>query len=192
MLQNRIIDYGALAKACDFYSHRCYDQIEVPWIVEGEISRMTSPDGTDGVAFILHNGKHLVCSAEQGFLKMYMDGELETNQKYFSVSPCFRDELDETHSKWFMKLELFAVCSKNAMAAILVDGFIKGARTLYKELGVTTDITRTEIGFDLMAGTLELGSYGFRSIGDDYLAYGTGLALPRLSLAQELACQDII
>lgn len=193
MLQTKLIDYPLLARACQFYESRGYKQIEVPWIVEGEVSRMTSPTGTDGVAFILQDSRHLVCSAEHGFIDMFLHGGLEIHQKYYSVSPCFRDEEhDDTHSKWFMKLELFVACERRAGAVLYYDGFIKGARTLFREEGVETETIETAIGLDLMAGDLEVGSYGLRKINNSYVAYGTGLALPRLSLAQELQCQATI
>jgi hypothetical protein len=124
------------------------------------------------------------------------------------VSPCFRgDTPDSTHSNWFMKLELFAVVDAVEWGSHhLEEEFILDASKLFKYLlaesvgdwaalqrhGVGIFSTCTDIGVDIMARLgqdgaeeLELGSYGVREIDGNVIAYGTGVALPRLSLAIE-------
>lgn len=200
LLQERLIDYKMLSNACAFYSAYGYAQTEVPWVVGVDESKSTfvgNPD--DDISFKLSNSEVLVCSAEQGFVARMHDLALTPKTKYFSVSPCFRDErLDHTHSKWFIKLELFAYFSQeddgiaeeyklafenDAMRFFGVCGFNRttGAKLIKKYTDIGTDIyaeTPTRDGF-----SLELGSYGLRGIGDKVIVYGTGLALPRMSLA---------
>lgn len=187
MLQDKPIDYRLLAKACQFYSRKGYRQVEVPWIVDGEFSRMTSPTGEDGNAFVLKDSRHMVCSAEQGFIEEAYWGKLDTGVKYFSVSPCFRNEtIDETHSKWFVKLELFAISNSQAGASELCWNMIDAAEAYFKKCGVKDiQLIRTSIGFDIESRDLEIGSYGTRKLQDYYAAYGTGAALPRLQVAIE-------
>jgi hypothetical protein len=189
MLQEKLIDYRLLADACQFYRGEGYVQREVPWIVDAEFSRMTSPLPGDGFSFVLQDKRHLVASAEQGFVELALseNSDFTYNGRYFAVSPCFRDEPhDETHSKWFMKLELFSVHSKEAQAYQSSFKMADQARLFAIAQGcVDTWTQRTDIGYDLMVGDLEIGSYGIRKIGEYYIAYGTGAALPRLSVAIE-------
>lgn len=188
-LQDKLIDYRILAKACDFYESHKFQQIEVPWIIHSIYSHFTSPTGDKGYAMALEDGNsYLVCSAEQGFIRQAILGELPKRKWFYSVSPCFRDEdLDETHSKYFMKLELFTL---NGRAKCTSD-YQKFASRAYQffrnECGITElRIEQTPIGLDIMSGDLELGSYGVRQIaGEEWCAYGTGVALPRVSLAQQ-------
>ena len=109
LLQHVGVDYEALAMACKFYRNYGYRQIETPWLISEDSALSTSPDGTRGCAFVTDGGQYLVCSAERGFIEMLGRGALRSDTNYFSVSPCFRNEqLDSTHSKTFIKLELFA------------------------------------------------------------------------------------
>lgn len=186
LLQDRPIDYSILARACEFYANEGFTQVEVPWVVMPAFSRMTSPTGDDGIAFVLRDGRHLVCSAEQGFIQEVMTGNLVTGREYFSVSPCYRDEIpDGTHSKWFMKLELFGISTSSIGARAMAEEFTIAARRFFTSEHVAHSLLRTDIGVDVMAGDLEIGSYGIRQIGNVYAAYGTGVALPRLQLAKE-------
>ena len=201
MLRDKLIDYSILSKACKHYSDKGYEQIEVPWIVPDYVAASTFTGEVD-TSYHFSDGMALVGSAEQGFVKLMLDDKLEVNKKYFSVSPCFRgDTPDRTHSNWFMKLELFAVVDELRFGShSLEDRFIMDALALFKNVGLTGGngvglfSSCTEIGFDVMARIgnergaeeLELGSYGVREIDGKYLVYGTGVALPRLSLALEL------
>lgn len=189
MLQSKLIDYRLLADACQYYDKQGYMQREVPWIVEAEYSRMTSPLPGDGFSFVLQDKRHLVASGEQGFVEQTLRGvgEFSYTDRCFAVSPCFRDEPhDATHSKWFMKLELFSLHAKPEAAYQSSFKMLDQARTFALSKGcIDTWQQKTDIGYDLMVSELEIGSYGIRKIGDYYIAYGTGAALPRLSLAIE-------
>lgn len=186
LLQYKQIDYKLLAEACRYYNNIEYNQIESPWIIEEKYSLITSPDGSRGVAYALDNGQHLICSSEQGMLQMTFNNTLRSGLKYFSVSPCFRDEpLDDSHSKWFMKLELFAICTTENGAKVLSTRFSSDASTFFKRYKVKHKIIQTLIGEDIIdSNGLELGSYGIRKYDDFCTVYGTGLALPRFSVAQ--------
>jgi hypothetical protein len=147
-----------------------------------------SPTGDKGIAYTVDGGDVLVCSAEQGFIADFIHKRREYvyGRRYFAVSPCFRNEtLDETHSKWFMKLELFGIVVNEDAALWMRSGFVTDADRFYRKSGVKTKGQPTNIGVDLNDAKtgLELGSYGYRVVNDTYLIYGTGVALPRLSLS---------
>jgi hypothetical protein len=46
-------------------------------------------------------------------------------------------------------------------------------------------IVKTEIGHDIELNGIEIGSYGWRQNQDIIWAYGTGLAEPRFSIANQ-------
>lgn len=186
LLQYKQIDYRLLADACRYYNNIEYNQIESPWIIEERFSLITSPNNERGVAYVLDNSQHLVCSSEQGMIQMAFNNTIRSGVKYFSVSPCFRDEpLTEFHSKTFMKLELFSISSTESGALAQASRFSSDASTFFKRYKVNHEIIPTDIGEDIVTlNGLELGSYGIRKFEDFYTVYGTGLALPRFSLAQ--------
>jgi hypothetical protein len=47
------------------------------------------------------------------------------------------------------------------------------------------NIVQTEIGHDIELNSIEIGSYGWRQHRDIIWAYGTGLAEPRFSIANQ-------
>ena len=199
LLQDMIIDYELLAKAVRFYTERGYRQVEVPWVVSEDASLSTAPNRERGCAFCLDDGNYLVASAEQGFVDRIAKIPQTNGEKLFSISPCFRNEpLDMTHSKWFMKLELYV--SVFDLPGANFDYYIawlaSDATRFFLENGVQTAMAPTDIGYDLVdRHGLELGSYGRRDVMIRYddsdhaypfsFVYGTGLALPRFSFAQE-------
>lgn len=197
LLQNRLIDFKLLANACAFYSAHGYSQIEVPWIVNPMVSMSTfegSPESD--IAFKLDSGHSLVCSAEQGFVSLMLDDKLTDNTKYFSISPCFRNErMDDTHSKWFIKLELFAYSTNNAkFDETFKSDALKffGSCGLNRSTGASLKSVDTSEGTDIYAELkrhdgfyIEIGSYGVRDIEGYTVSYGTGAALPRLSAVIE-------
>lgn len=188
LLQNKRIDYKILADACAFYTNREYNQVECPWIAKEKYMIMTSPTKDVGFAIGLQcKPWYLVCSAEQGLVQMACNNELLSGIKYFSISPCFRDEIiDETHSKTFMKLELFHISRTHAGAEAVASRFLADAFDFNRRHKIKTTQEQTNIGFDLLdQHGLELGSYGTRAIEGFFISYGTGLALPRFSLAKE-------
>ena len=197
--QDTPINYDLLAKATQFYRGYRFKQIEVPWLVDSDSSMRTAP--SKDVCFVVRDGRHLVGSAEQGFIELSLEklvgygqrDKIELGQNYFAVSPCFRNEkLDDTHSKWFMKLELYSLHDTQIAADVASNNFLTLARDFFWEVAArNADIEKTDTGFDLSLGGLEVGSYGTRVLktiwGDGYAAYGTGIALPRFQIALERA-----
>ena len=184
------IDYNLLNKALKYFSKRGFKQVEVPWRVSKE-----AIEGTfNSRESFKSDDKFLIGSAEQGFLELYLQNKLTSNQ-LMSVSPCFRNELEDYfHQQEFMKLEL--ICFLDKLADLdfrfndeysnikrLVIGFI------IKKLKIKTSdifiLGTNESNFiyseDILINGIEYGSYGIRQFQDKYYIYGTGIALPRAS-----------
>lgn len=187
------IDYTLLGLAANFYKKAGYENVETPWIVDYREIVSTAPNNLPGYAVEVippcgdnPSKEFLVCSAEQGFVYMLNRYLLSPEQLYYSVSPCFRYEDDtEIHSKEFMKLELFSYSTIYSNAIDLMNIHIANALTFIKghvDKNVST-LENSDAGIDIISyNGIELGSYGVRRIGDFYIAYGTGIALPRASL----------
>ena len=199
ILKDREIDYKLLSFAIDYYKGNGFEYIETPWIVDYENCIATAPDNEPGYAVEVNPPnsnnplkEYLVCSAEQGFVQMFKEHLLSSNTRYCSVSPCFRYEDDtEIHSKEFIKLELFLYsfnydeAKKHVLTLLnLAYDFIQS----HIDHNVIV-VKNSDVAFDIVtADNLELGSYGLRTIDSRaYIVYGTGLALPRASLAFELS-----
>lgn len=163
------MNWMLLADATEFYTRHGYQYIEVPWIVDDTIARQTF----DGEGLMCQLGT-LIGSAEQGFLALDMP-----EGKYVSCSPCFRNEpvIDRLHQAAFMKVELY-------MNGSHTDEILHDALD-FSNMYLDATAQRTAEGWDIMAGDIEIGSYGERRVGDRHWTYGTGLALPRFSLAME-------
>lgn len=189
------INYSLLNRAIDLYTSYGYTFVEVPWMVTPEASRATNPP--EGGIFVLGDGRHLVGSAEQGFIQIAHT--LKPNRRYASVSPCFRkgDTRDEFHQETFMKLELFSYCNgemndglvkahmQYARYVAIMLGIDPTALAPYYESSTNTDLNVLIHDNDTGMEFLEIGSYGYRTFGDTHIAYGTGLALPRFQYALE-------
>lgn len=179
------IDWILLAKAVDFYNKSSYFQVETPFAIPDFYHFYTKPHNDQ--TFVLNDGmfeqnKHeLVGSAEQGFIFLLLNNQLDLSKKLFSVTPCFRaDNYDKLHQPWFMKLELFHYSSnENDLMNML-----QLAKSFYeKQSDVPVNIIQTgNNAYDLEMNNIEVGSYGFRSVEDYTFIYGTGLALPRFSI----------
>ena len=181
MYMQETIDYSKIEEAIRYYSNQGFKYIEVPWIVSlASIERTLPPSRKSTDSFL---GSH-VASAEQSFIEMIQNGTLSPG-KYVSCTPCFRDDLvDETHHKWFIKVELLDFDAFNELGAEITNSRLKDLITTAKtffEKYTSVDIIDTEIGFDLFASSVELGSYGLRKFNDFSFIYGTGIAEPRLS-----------
>ena len=183
-----MIDYQILANAIAFYSQKGFNEISVPWIVSKYISDITMPaDRTATFArtkCIEYVDPVLVGSAEQSFLQLRLDGNLPDG-KYQATSPCFRDESDDTHFPYFMKNELIVIRNSGVEDAdeFCKEHLLMPAYEFMRSINSSVYIVQTDAGWDIMKGDLELGSYGYRyhaSIG--YWFYGTGVALPRISM----------
>lgn len=194
-----MIDYALLGRAVEEYQKRGYIYKEVPWLVPEAAIRATLPpqfpayvagprfDHRDhegnwiGATDAFEEAHYLVGSAEQSFLAMNLPPGA-----YLGVTPCFRHEpvKDIFYQTGFMKAELFVNRDDATVDRVLHD-----AREVVAVLsGQDPDIVATDIGFDLELAGVEIGSYGER-ITDQHgrWVYGTGLALPRFSVAKGLA-----
>lgn len=195
-----MIDYALLGRAVTEYQKRGYVYKEVPWMVPETAIRSTLPKGVPAyVACARHEyydpdtgqrlgglddfeyDSFLVGSAEQGFLHM--------NPKpgaYIGVTPCFRHEPVQNifYQTGFMKAELFVTLEDATVDRVLHD-----AREVVGVLsGIAPDIVATDDGFDLELAEIEIGSYGERTHPEfGRWVYGTGLALPRFSVAKGLS-----
>jgi aspartyl/asparaginyl-tRNA synthetase len=175
------IDYKLLVNAIDYYNDNGFEQIkEIPWVVSESIIKKTF----NGRQFRIPTGC-LVGSAEQSFLELEACGIIKQG-RFFAITPCFRDEpkIDDTHFKYFMKLELISLRAYEL--DFLVDVAIKFHEKFTKK---KIDVVKvSENQYDLEIDGIEIGSYGYRVVYDDESAlswtYGTGLALPRFDFAR--------
>lgn len=71
------IDFNILNHSIFYYKLKKYEYIEVPWIIDEDISNLTKPDD-----------KTIVASAEQSFLQLIKENKLEYG-KYVTTTPCF-------------------------------------------------------------------------------------------------------
>lgn len=197
---NSHIDYHLLSQAIKIYHDLNYKQIEVPWLVGHEAYRVTTPHERSGfelIAVVRPSHKQPACpiaSAEQGFIQLMLDGALLPGE-YMSVSPCFRDEptLDLYHQTTFIKLELCRYLGRDDDVPSLkqINQYLNSIRLdamhvhklLTGEFPQVTSRTLDSVSFDLEYNGIEVGSYGYRCYNDHCWIYGTGLALPRMSLA---------
>lgn len=163
------IDYNLLAEAKDFYVHKGFEYIEVPWRVSLEAIRSTHPD----ISVF-----DLIGSGEQGFVQLMLNGELPKG-KYCTITPCFRYEpvFDGIHLPYFMKLELIDIFPDSGIWEPLLAA--KEFMGRYSNL----NLTKPSTGVDININNIEVGSYGRREYGDLRWVYGTGLAEPRFSYA---------
>lgn len=177
------INWKILSDAERYYKNKLKSTyIEVPWLVSENTRKITS----DSIEFITNYGQ-LVGSAEQGFLQLILDNKLSlSNDKYYhSISPCFReDNIDAIHEHFFMKLELIYL-PKNTTELKKLDKMIKVANFFFSKYTKTKVINTSYLNFDIVTKEtdIELGSYGIREYNGIKWIYGTGVSLPRLSIA---------
>lgn len=104
------INWSYIDDARDYYVALGFKKVSVPWIVSKaavEPYASVSPQAFGG---------YLIGSAEQGFLQLILDGNLGRGGSV-SVSPCFRNDVeDETHFKYFQKVELFNLIGFDLLA----------------------------------------------------------------------------
>lgn len=177
-----------LMKYIAYYSSVGYTLIDVPFIVDVDVSESTKPI----TAVDLHHSdnKVYVGSGEQSFLQLIKEDKLQCG-KYMCLTPCVRDETtDDTHYKVFLKLELIHVLKStdnklNALTNVLNDAFLCNNKYLPN---VTADVINKDNIFqevDIYSNSLEVGSYGIREYSSVYYVYGTGCAYPRHNIAKE-------
>jgi len=179
---DRNISWPRLGRAHEFYKKHGYSYCEVPWIVHPEYTQITYPESH---AFTTKGGD-LIGSAEQGFLALSVTGRITpydswARPKYYSCSPCFRDNQpdDDLHHPYFMKMELYLPASnRNDVYKVVM-----AAAEFFRAEGALPEFVKTEEGWDINVGGVEVGSYGFRDHEGLDWVYGTGLAEPRFSQA---------
>lgn len=195
-----IIDYKLLAEAISFYESHGFKQIEVDYIIPSDEMRWTPEIAKHDKSFTLDDGmfKHtpheLVGSAEQSFAMMISNGTLKPG-RYMAVTPCFRFEPEGygiIHQMHFIKLELIIYEDFKDHYICEIMHLVDLCKTFYSfkldNISHKVISCNDEGAVDLMYNNIELGSYGSRvngNIGWRKYIYGTGLALPRFSVAKE-------
>jgi hypothetical protein len=120
-----------------------------------------------------------------------MRGKLNPG-KYMAATPCFRDDLvDDLHHKYFFKVELIDVLASPPSVedkVALPKKMAECALDLFLNLpnGRPCQIVSTPEGLDIELHGVELGSYGYRRLGDFHWIYGTGYADPRFTYVSNL------
>lgn len=176
-----MIDYAKIAAAIEYYKEfGGFSRIEAPWIVSPESASFTAPPGIQ--RFNTYAGE-LVASGEVSFIELWRQGKLPDG-KYQCVTPCYRDEpvYDNLHRQHFLKLELIHV-NPAAPEDAVNDMIYRAFKFLWRYVPVIK--VKTDQGYDLMCAGIELGSYGFREHEGMRWVYGTGIAEPRTTIAEE-------
>ncbi|MGL5281250.1 MAG: hypothetical protein ACRC8W_05740 [Plesiomonas shigelloides] len=178
-----------LIAAAHSYWSMWYQGKKVPALVDPDVMAHTCPPGVHDRRLYGKGTDTVVASAEQSFLQLEKDGELQSGW-WMALTPCYRDEpiLDDTHLPVFLKLELIRI-AKDGEELHRFDAEWVAYRFktwLWEYFSLPTDVVETAEGYDVMYEDLELGSYGIRKTmtGKSYV-YGTGLAEPRTSIALE-------
>lgn len=178
------INWMLIGRAIDVYQHAYnYRYVEAPWIVPKSVIEVTLPPGRSGIH--CEDGA-LVGSAEQSFIHMMLEGELEVG-RYMAATPCFRDEVpeDELHLRRFFKVELIEVLPGPTGHEARVQAMAQDALSFFAGTydALASVIVPTEQGLDIELHGVELGSYGYREHRGHHWIYGTGIAEPRFSQA---------
>lgn len=177
-----MINWSLFPIAINEYAKLGYTYIEAPWLVDEESIKATIPSFAKPLA--VDSGtedNQLVGSAEQSFLYMALKNELPTG-KYQALTPCFRDDaVDELHKKYFMKLELIIIGRTYPSDTINVMNDARHVLSQFTKRAIV--IEPTDDGLDLTLNGIEIGSYGKREYKNIKWVYGTGLAEPRFSFA---------
>lgn len=159
----------------------------VPALVDPDVMKHTCPAGVHDDRLYGAGTDTVVASAEQSFLQLEKDGQLEPGN-WMALTPCYRDEpvMDETHLPVFLKLELMKLTDDTNFYTRSEALWVatKMQKFFMEFYAMPTTILETEDGWDVMYEDLELGSFGVRRTmrGKSYI-YGTGLAEPRASIA---------
>lgn len=175
-----------LMKYIAHYSSKGYELIDVPFIVDIDVSGLTKPDFANDIHH--NNNKVYVASGEQSFLQLIKEDKLQCN-KYMCLTPCLRDEKnkDDLHYHMFMKLELIHVLKYtdntfNALQSMYQSAIEVNCKNLPN---VTWDELINPLGeYDIYSNNIEVGSYGVREAFNIRYVYGTGIALPRHNIAK--------
>jgi len=184
------ISTSILMEALRFYSSKGYVPIDVPLVVDMDVSEHTKPKGVPELYHgkVGDDHKVYIASAEQSFIQLHKEGKLP-NGKYMAVTPCYRHErfTSNTHYLMFMKLELIVVGGITfGNCDDIIENVADDAREFYSKQGHYVTEWNNDNEIDLTnRHNVELGSYGYRRMldGTGYV-YGTGCAFPRISLKE--------
>ncbi len=176
-----MIDFSRISSALEIYKFWDYKEIDVPWIVQPEITNLTIPLTCKAYSTI---GGDLVGSGEQSFMQMMKDGNLHEG-KYSCCTPCFRDEkiLNKFTKNYFLKVELIHFGTNiREIDALEMAGKALRYMSHYMPCAIIQQKEGDNL-WDIIAihNGIELGSYGVRQRNGFTWAYGTGLAEPRFS-----------
>lgn len=170
-----------LVEAIQHYEALLFKMIDVPYVVDYDVSAATKPDRAKD---LIHNGQKVyVGSGEQSFIQLMKEGTLKEG-RFMCLTPCYRDEplLDDLHLRMFLKLELISL-SKNLFEEL--KGIIQAAYTFFSKYSDNLEIIQVdEFQYDILNRGIEIGSYGIRECVWGEFVYGTGLALPRWDYSQ--------
>lgn len=187
------VNWWNITRALDFYKAVGYEYVELPWIVGSESVAITKPKDSSPLIVSWWHGEigELPGSAEQAFLEQFR--RFEVTKRFVAATPCFRDEpmfQYGTHQLQFFKVELFQPVS-SMYGWRRSWNMLEHARALFKLLGAKAEsVTHPDgDGWDLMVNGIEVGSYGIREHKDMTWLYGTGIAEPRFTFAQEHPCK---
>lgn len=183
-----MIDYHLIGEAICYYEGCGYKRVEAPWLVTRSISDLTKP--ANASSYIVKKDNELtekvfVASGEQSLLYLINKGFLPVGC-YQTVTPCMRnDGFDESHSKYFMKLELIRFSTDSMFdysdAADMAEEALGFFRIEANDCDKLKTVALGNDTFDIEYDGVEIGSYGVRSSKFCSWVYGTGLAEPRFS-----------
>lgn len=192
-----------LIDAVSHYERLGYQLIDVPYLVDVDVSNLTKPWFVDN----LHhdNKKVYVGSGEQSFIQLMKERKINKG-KYMCITPCYRDEkdLDKLHLRMFMKLELINIsdelnkpCFIQQQGKRIVYEVLNDAKEFFDQYSDNIRIIQTGthrvndwmgsnifgscMEHDILNNDIEIGSYGIRETLYGRFVYGTGLALPRFN-----------
>jgi len=173
------INWKLISNAVEFYQDHGFKYIETPWFVSLEALEITCEKRSNIYRVAGKGG--LVGSAEQAFLQLSIDNQLE-GVNFVSAGPCFRNErVDDLHQNQFFKVELFTRCVNSEESKFAAWEVLKRAE---KFMGDSATVVETQAGWDIEINGIEVGSYGRRyhdAVG--WWVYGTGIAEPRYTQA---------
>ena len=184
-----MIDYAKLVHAQEFYTDRGYDYTEAPWFVSIEAMQATFvPKDRKEPLELRYVSEVPVASGEQSLVHMLLKGDQPKGRKFQTITPCFRDEpiINETHRKFFMKLELMHLSNSVYDLEQMIDCAFKffNQYTFDHNRDALKIVSTAYQTYDIEFEGIELGSYGIRR--HDHIGpwiYGTGVAEPRFSVA---------
>ena len=187
----KLEEYQLAVRAVQHYQSLGYNYVEVPWIVSEYANRATLPD--DGnIGRFVGTDKCFIGSAEQGIIELFTDYTYDKdsvskfmNRLLVSMSPCVR--LNDTNTVYnketFLKVELSYITDDDKSAKEVLGIIKKDAINFFKMIsGNRVYYEDGDINIVSNENSVELGSYGTRSIRGLYYVYGTGLALPRATM----------